>query len=160
MCFYSGDYDWYAAINEESTLCAAKPTQCDECHTTIPIGGIVHHIFQQENESCSDCEDGYCTCPRDEDGDCLDCCCLDPNYGESFECDWCDECDKFVKAVKAAEIEAGCPEHQSRPLLTQMRDSIHDGGMEEAKKYWIKARSLYPELVASGYLGKLWRRVF
>lgn len=41
-----------------------------------------------------------------------------------------------------------------------MKFSERDDSDNAAKKYFKKARQMFPELVASGYLGWLWRETF
>lgn len=164
MCFYH-DYDWTAEVSERSTITVpeAGRARCDECGCTIPPGAVAHSLYQQQYEECHRCA-GYdsdgCECPKDKDGDCIECQCPEPVYGETFEYTCCDECDKFLLAVEYAEVEAGCDRSEARPSLCGMIEDIRGGGMDEAKKYWKAARRMFPELVASGYLGRLWRRVF
>ena len=153
MCFVHDDYDWIAMVNEEADEVATRPMKCDECDAAISAGQFMHTIHQQESEWCKDCENGDCECA-------VECCeCERPNLGESFDYVRCEQCDKFLRAVEAAEIEQGCDEDTARPGLP-MWDDLQGGGRLDAKRYWKKARSMFPELVASGYLGKLWRRMF
>lgn len=154
MCFVN-DYDWYAQEVAHSTRPAATPTRCAECRETIPVGGLVHHTFMQEYEECHICYEGDCTCADDK------CCqCEEPEYGETFDYDCCDGCHKFLSAVQHAEEDAGCSGDETRPPLGEMRSAIRDGGRDEAKRYWLRALRDYPELKASGYLGRLWKNIF
>lgn len=156
MCFYNG-CDWTASIVEKSDTVASKATRCDECGAAIDDGAFIHTVYMQEAEECLRCDNGECTCEEDK------CCqCEKPDIGETFDYTQCEGCHKFLEAVKAAEIEAGCNEYTSRPAYTAMIDDIGccNGDRDEAKRYFKKARVMFPELVTTGYLGKLWRRMF
>jgi hypothetical protein len=153
MCFVN-ECDWSPMVNEEADIKACGCTKCDECHAVIEYGDSMHTIYQQESEECLQCRDGWCEC----EGDCCEC--SDPDFGETFDYVRCEQCDKFLKAVEAAEIEAGCGPHEARPMLSMMVEDINNGGREEARKYFKKAKAMFPELVASGYLGGLWRKMF
>lgn len=155
MCFYHDDYDWIAQVSEEDELVATKPTKCAECRRVVQVGDTLDHIFMQQYEECRTCYDGTCEC---EDGKC--CQCPEPRFGETSNYYRCEECSKFLDAVQEAEQEAGCNYTEARPGLETMIDDIRGGGIDEAKRYWKAAAKLSPELVRSGYLGWLWRRMF
>lgn len=155
MCFVN-DYEWTADLVERWTETVEKEVHCDECYRAVPVGAVVHRVFMQEHEECRACfYDGDCECPE---GEC--CKCEKPTFGETFDYFCCDECQKFLGAVSASEVEAGCRPSESLPSLSGMVPEINGGGMEEAKKYFKKARVLHPDLVRSGYLGWLWRKIF
>jgi hypothetical protein len=155
MCFVHGDYEWIANISHHSDAPAEKETTCDECGCPILVGQMLHHIYQQEYEECRDCEEGDCSCERDK------CCqCKEPDVGNTCDYDRCDQCDKFLQAVEDAEVAAGCSKSDARPALGEMRDDISNGGRDEARKYFVAARRMFPELVASGYLHAMWQRIF
>lgn len=42
----------------------------------------------------------------------------------------------------------------------EMRNAMQDAGPEESRKYFKAALRSYPELKASGYLGRLWNELF
>lgn len=160
MCFVN-EGEWNAEVQDESDTTAATKTRCDECYATIEAGEFVHKIYQQEQERCGTCENGFCDCPKDEGGDCVGGCqCEEPDYGESFDYQRCENCHKFLQSVEAAEIEAGCRIWEARPMLPMMIEDIGNGGIEEARKYFKKARVMFPELVKSRYLGRLWCKMF
>lgn len=155
MCFVNDDYDWLAEVVEQSDHVLLAPIKCDECCRVIEIGETVHHIFMQQYEECHRCYEGECECEEEK------CCqCSLPKFGEMSDYDRCQECDKFLQAVENAELEAGCDRRDSRPPLTEMRSAIGDGGIAEAKRYFKMAKRDFPELAKSGYLGRLWKRMF
>ena len=154
MCFIH-DYDWTARVCEETAYPAQKPTECDECGAVIPIGGGVYHVHMEEYDGCRQCYLGECECG--EEGCCR---CPEPDPGETFDYDRCESCEKFLYAVQEAEEEAGCEGSEARPALGTMLEDIQNGGRHDAKRYWKLARQHYPELVTSGYLGRLWKRIF
>lgn len=88
------------------------------------------------------------------------CVCPEPAYGESFEYEACDECHKFLETVVLAEIKSGCARSEAHPGYTGMLEMIGEGGWGEAAKYFHEAEQVYPELVASGYLQWLKRKMF
>lgn len=157
MCFVAcNDYDWCASVVEWSDGHADGKEKCDECRAAPAAGAFVRRLYQQEHEECRICHpDGEDTPPgvSENDGHAHD-------YGESCDYVRCENCHKFLEAVKAAEIEAGCAPYESRPMLWMMHEDIRNGGADEAKKYWKKAAKMYPELVESKWLGRLWRRLF
>ena len=153
MCFVNDDCDWTASVVQEADTVATGQVMCDECSANIGIGEFVHTIHMEESEWCKDCENGDCACV----GEC--CQCKTPNLGETFDYLRCEQCDKFLKAIEAAEIEEGCSEDTARPMLP-MWDDIQGMGRGDAKRYWKKAKEMFPEMVASGHLGKLWRMAF
>ena len=156
MCFIN-ECGWCAEINEEADEIALEKTRCNECDRIIPSGDFMHTIHQQEFEECQACANGECDCHEVDDSCCQ---CEEPDYGETFDYVRCLQCDRFLKAVEAAEIKAGCSINEARPLMPRMIEDISDGGRQEARKYFKMARVMFPELVASGYLGDLWRRMF
>lgn len=143
MCFYN-DYNWYASVTEETNIPATEPFRCDECGRTMPAGSTRRYVYQQEHETCYDCDD--------EDPD------HQHNYGETNEYTSCDECRKMLAAIEIAEIEDGCDPAYSHPGLTGMVDAIIES-RSDSKKYFQAAAKASPELVSSGYLGWLWRRM-
>jgi hypothetical protein len=160
MCFYNDDYDWIARVVEHADTTATKQTKCDECGSTIPVGANMHTIHMAESEGgCVTCERGDCECADDCDSG-ERCQCETPNYGETFDYERCEGCEKFLRAVEASEVAAGCARHHAQPRLTEMTEEINEGGMCEAKRYFKTARAMFPELVTSGYLGMLWRKMF
>ena len=167
MCFYNDDYDWTASVVEQSTGVSIGKL-CDECHLPIPPGATIHHIFMQEHEECHACENGECECPLTADGelscDSKGCQCEKPAFGETFDYDRCDECDKFLRAVEAAEIDEGCEPYEARPglggMIEELRNLEGDNEVYPAKRYFKLAVKMFPELVTSGYLGRLAKRVF
>lgn len=163
MCF-TADYDWYAEVIDRSEPTATGKVICDECRMGIPRGAKYHHVHMEQYENCHDCACDACDCPPlpcggkvCEDGDCR---CEKPNLGETFDWNCCDNCHRFLEAVRVAEEEVGCGGMESNPPLTKMIESIQEGGAEEAKRYWKKAVQMHPELLGSGYLVWLWRKMF
>ena len=168
ICFYSGDCDWMADVTEEETYPSDGKTKCMECWRVIPEGQDVHHTYFQEHEECHACYDGECECPARDDGDkvCVDgdCKCEHPSFGETSTYDRCQDCDKFLKAIEASEIDEGCKPHESRPqlgvMVEELRNLEGDNEVYPAKRYFKRAVKMFPELVASGYLGMMARKVF
>jgi hypothetical protein len=154
MCFYH-NYDWGVGLVTHETLTAVKPFKCNECRTTIQPGESYVHTYQQEHEECNACGVGDCECP---DGNCCQCSC--PDFGNTYEHDVCIGCDKFLKVIEAVERDEGCTGDSTRPILSEMVESIRHGEMHDSKRYWKRAREMFPELVLSGYLAKLWRKVW
>lgn len=162
MCFYNDDYDWTAAVCEEDKRTASKPVRCMECRRLIPVGGAVVHVFLRQHEACKNCDeelreewdDDY------EGGPLTPCADGKHDYGETYDYDRCEDCDQFLQAVQTAELEAGCRLNESRPPLEFMVEYIAEAGIEEARKYFKKARDLFPCLKESGFLGWLWRKMF
>jgi hypothetical protein len=130
MCFYH-NYDWGVGLVTHETLTAVKLFKCNAC-------GV-----------------GDCECP---DGNCCQCSC--PDFGNTYEHDVCIGCDKFLKVIEAVELDEGCTGDSTRPSLSEMVESIRYGDMHDSKRYWKRAREMFPELVLSGYLAKLWRKVW
>ncbi len=163
MCFI-GEGDWTASVCEKTYPVATKNIRCDECNRTIEIGETYHHIYMQEYEECQDCENDGCECPLDEDGGRIchknGCQCEKPSYGEDATYDCCQECQKFRQAIHDAEIEAGCREYESQPMLGSMFEEIQEQDPIEARKYFKTALRLFPELKQSGYLGRHWKSSF
>jgi hypothetical protein len=165
MCFIHDDYDWIAQVMDEGDAPAEKDLRCAECHAAIPAGTVRHWVYLQQHEECDRCfgdrdEDCPCPAPKDRWGGCEECKCEEPDFGEHFDYDRCTNCERFLRAVQEAEEEAGCRSSEARPGLGTMIEDINNGDRDDAKRYWKKARELFPELVASGYLGRLWRRCF
>ncbi len=156
MCFFTGDCDWTCGLQEFGDKLAEKDTHCHECGVAIKAGETLHWIYQQEAEDgCLSCEQCECECEEDK------CCqCENPSVGETFHYHRCMDCNAFLAAVKEAELDAGCREFESVPLLTEMCESINNGGMDEAKKYFKRAAKRFPEWAKSGYLGRLWVNIF
>ncbi len=132
-------------------------SQCQECLRPLQVGTMVHTVYMQEHEdeSCEWCDGITNDSPCDECGGTGK-----RGPGGTFYYLRCDDCEKFLQAVHDAEIAAGCPEGETQPPYEMMREYIHNGGMEEARKYWLTARIKFPELSTSGYLGWLWRKTF
>jgi hypothetical protein len=169
MCFINDNYDWIAEVWEESTETATKPVRCQECREQIPVGGTLHCIHMQEHEECHRCfgdhfdeDDERCPCSalKDRYGACTECKCEKPDFGESEDYWRCENCDKFLNAVESAEVEAGCSTHEARPGLGMMLEDIINGDRHGAKRYFKTALAMYPELKASGYLGRLGKFIF
>jgi hypothetical protein len=116
---------------------AKEPTRCDECHDTIPAGGWVRHIFQQEHEMCQQCEEGDAT--RCEDGD--------HDFGETYAYDRCEACDKVLRAIEQAEIEEGCKGDETQPPLEGLREEMYNIDQHERARYLNKLRQMSPEAV-------------
>jgi hypothetical protein len=159
MCFYT-DCEWYASISEESTTTATKEKVCNECYRKIKVGQPIYTLHQQEHELCQACEMGECECPENEE--LHDCQCDRPAFGETFDYLRCWDCHLFLECVEKAELAAGCPIDTARPSLCGMTEDIGraNGDMDDAKRYFKVAAKTYPELVKSGYLGWLWRKLF
>ena len=147
MCFYYV-YEWYAEVIDEGTHTLGG--KCDECHRHMPAGMTMYNIDVRQYEECSRCgKEG-----REE------CTCEEPGYGETFDYTSCSDCHHFLSAVAAAELAAGCSYYTSRPKLTEMCESIAEGGVEEAEKYFVTADKMYPKLRQNGYLDWLRRKLF
>lgn len=164
MCFVH-DYDWRAELVERGSHATESGTSCHECYARIGPGETIHTLWMQEHEECQACENGDCACLKNHDD--AGCQCEEPVHGESFDWQCCDNCYKFLQAVEAVEVEAGCHRSEARPALTAMIEEVsgsnsvgREEAMPEARKYFKKAIALFPELKASGYLGKLWKRMF
>jgi hypothetical protein len=143
MCFYN-DYEWYAAIQTDETRTAEKQLACGECGCKIEVGQQYRYIFQQEHEQCDRCF-GYLE-QKDQ------CECDEPDLGEQFCICICLECDKFMEAIKAAEVEEGCDGDETQPALGRLFEQIAE--VDDVDRYFVKARELFPELEASGYLSR------
>lgn len=154
MCFLA-DYDWYAQVCEQSERVVETPTKCNECGRIVQPGEKMHHVWMQQYEECHNCDCGECACNLDASGQCPE-----PEFGETFDYDRCEQCDKFLSAVQHAEEDEGCQGVEARPGLGSMMNDICDGGRSDAKRYFQRAARDYPELKASGYLGRLWNRMF
>lgn len=147
MCFYHGDYDWVARVNDEEEGPAPAAVICDECHRRIRAGEWRYHLDQQEHEECQACEDGDCGCLPDS------CCeCVTPRYGETFTYDRCEHCHLMLAAIEAAEAEEGCDGDEARPSLGRMAEEVGDAGREARTRYADAARERSPGLAMSGYL--------
>lgn len=155
MCFTDYDYDWVASVYEKDIVINTKPVKCLECYSLIKEGDIKHTIHMEQHEECQICYDGECECKKDE------CCqCSNPTFGEEYDYHRCVSCNKFLKAVHDEEIDAGCGENESQPPLEMMIEYLQEGGEDEAIKYLKRAIKEYPDLKRSGYLGKIWNRMF
>lgn len=162
MCFVNDECEWHATVVEKFISIGEEPTQCMECRRDFSVGTTFHCTYMQEDDECGACRDGDCECP---DGDCEcpdeDCCsCDEPDYGMTFDYKRCDDCEKYLDAVEKAELAAGCGRDEARPPYEMMIEYIRNGGVSEAKKYFIEAVKRYPELKTSGYLAFLWWRMF
>jgi hypothetical protein len=157
MCFLH-DYDWTAETIIEGDETATKRTKCDECYRLIEVGETLHRVFMQEHEQCHLCYETECECPKDEDGDCIECKCAEPAYGETFSYVCCPNCENFRLAVIAAEIAAGCSRNESAPSLGSMFEEIREAGPEEADKYREKASEMFPEL--GDWVAERWLKMF
>jgi hypothetical protein len=156
MCFYQGDCDWRASVYEVRIVASAKTKTCNECCTKIFPGTPYAHTYMQEWEFCRDCEQSECQCCDTDE-----CCkCEEPSIGETYEENTCLDCHKFLQAIEAAEIEAGCGRNESRPMLGELIESLSNSDRKETKRYWKKARIMFPELVTNGYLADMWGNVW
>lgn len=161
MCF-TDDYDWCASAVTNEHKPAASDLKCDECDRIIPAGELYHYTYQQEHEECQRCEDHECNCVNWDDDSvnyCDDCKCESPDYGETFSYDCCEECHQFLDAIKQTEQAEGCPPEASQPPLGMMLENLAEFD-EDAEKYFTTAKTLYPNLEASGYLERIRQRVF
>lgn len=114
MCFYA-DYDWYADIHEETCFQLDEPgLPCDECGQLIPQGAWRVHVYQQENETCHQCDD--LDSDEEHDGKC--------DYGETTDYNCCVECSKIIAGVEEYERRQGCPEGNRRPPLYSLYESV------------------------------------
>ena len=147
MCFYN-DCDWYAEVVTTTEKKLTYRMMCDECRRAHDVGDTLKIHEMQEYEDCHRCYEGEC------------CQCAEPDYGEFASYNQCEDCEKFLAAVGAAEVEAGCGSDESLPVPTEMKEAIQEGGKEEAEKYWVKAKAMYPQLIESGYLDWLWGDIF
>lgn len=155
MCFNNDDYDWHAEVMDQSTLTTDKLNHCDECYRDILPGTEFHYVHMRQHEECQLCVEEECDCDEDQ------CCQCDvPEFGEEQAYSRCIECDKFLQAVQAAEVAEGCPIYDSRPGLNAMEEEMMERGRGDAKKYFVTARKMFPELVGSGYLKYMWNKLF
>jgi hypothetical protein len=130
------DFEWYVELSENTVGEAKEPTRCDECHDTIPAGGWVRHIFQQEHEMCQRCEEG--DEPECEGGK--------HDYGETYAYDRCQGCDKVLRAIEQAEIEEGCKGDETQPALEGLREALSEDP-EAMERYRRKLQEMFPEAV-------------
>lgn len=142
MCFDTSNYDWTASLSIESTGTSIKPTRCHECGKRIGMYEWRRHIYQQEYEECQRCEWEELG-PDDEP-------CVTHDYGEVASYNRCEDCDKIIRAIEAFELREGCPAHESRPLLTELRDELYQSG--EGGRYAAVAIETFPELGAVPWL--------
>lgn len=147
MCFYN-EGEWSASLVLDDVLTADSPIKCGECRRVIEAGTQYRRIYLQEHEVCYDCE-----------GEGKECDCEKANLGETWTARRCMECDKFLQAVSAAEIEEGCPAHESQPSLDGMFDEIQEFDRNDKERYFAKARAMFPELETS-YLAMARGKVF
>lgn len=153
MCFYHGDYDWTASICDETIEKAKKDIECQECWTEIKINEEYQQIFMQESEECLECENEICYCEEDK------CCqCEKPDYGETYLHRRCLECVKFLQAIEEVEIAAGCKGEETRPPLEHMLESLSYS--DDVNKYFKTALKKFPELKKSGYLKRIYKKVY
>jgi hypothetical protein len=160
MCFYNDGYDWTAEVVSEKEGAASKDAKCQECRRVIPAGHRLWTVFQQECEECKTCDEGDCECPKDKRGDCMECKCEKPNFGEEFDYHSCLDCKRFLDAVSVAEVESGCSVYESRPAYMEMIESVSSAGVDESDKYFAKADEMFPDLRQSGYLDWLKAKMF
>ena len=165
MCFYHGDYDWYAELQEnDSYIIKNLPITCNECLIKVQVGETIHHIYLQQHEECNICYSGECDCPftvisgEEPERNC--CQCKYPEFGETFDWYCCDNCHKFLEAIQTSETEAGCKGNSTRPALGTMVEELREGGKEEVERYIKKLESLYPELITNGYLERILGEIF
>lgn len=142
MCFYN-DCDWFASVVTNTVTVAAKPTRCYECGEIIPEGAWVRHIYQQEHEVCQNnlCNpwhDG----PETVSEDCPPGC--EHDFGQTYGYYRCQVCDQLIEAIHSHEIKEGCDEHESRPVLTQLGEAMHENG----RVYLASAEAMYPGIGA------------
>jgi len=130
MCFYNDDYDWIASVQKSTIGTAQKKTQCHECSRWIYPGEWIKHIFQQEYESCVDCDDGDSDCEHD--------------YGETFDYYRCKSCEKILRGIKAVEEREGCPAYAQQPSLGGLWEELQEHSA--APEYAREALAMYPEL--------------
>lgn len=156
MCFYVDDVDWYAEVQEEEIKDSNGHMVCQECSRWLPKNEPFHYIYQQESEECKTCLNGECECHSTED-----CCeCTYPDYGEYYEWWSCRDCYRFLECIRQAELEEGCRDRESRPLLGMMVESLRDIGPKDCKRYWTKVKDTKEYLIDSGYLPWLWKELF
>lgn len=147
MCF-DYDYDWTASVSEANGGATRdRPTRCDECRATIPAGTPFYHLWQQEHDEDEAIERAWDGLEEDFVGP------PEPCYGETFDYECCLDCQKLREAVRASELEAGCDSHEAEPPLPVLFEAIRDSGC--GARYAAKAREMFPELEASGYLARV-----
>lgn len=138
MCFYNDDYDWIASVCDVTDGPAESPAKCYECHRRIAAGEWRRHVYQQEHEECSVCEQEEADEP-----------CEEHDYGETFECNLCEACVKMLKAIEAVEIDEGCPWDARQPAYGELWEAIQ---YDEGGKYRDRVLSMYPELSSHRFL--------
>lgn len=120
MCFYA-DYDWYAAVSEETEGPSPERTHCNECGRVIHAGEWRHHLHQEQYECCLACDpddpDGR---EPNEDGSC--------DHGETADFTTCGRCHALRAAVRAVEEHEGCVGAEAEPPRGVLFDAIHDAG--------------------------------
>lgn len=137
MCFYNDEYDWVAEVHELSMIVIDRDRKCCECGIAIAAGSTCEHIYQQENESCPECDGTDPECEHD--------------FGEIFECWTCGDCLKVIKAIEAHEEEEGCPKYARRPSLTQLyQEAFYDH--QDAEVYARKCIEMFPELASNQHI--------
>src|ERR1700722_8291329 len=143
MCFVQ-EAEWKAEVSETTEgPKTVDTTRCSECGMGIDIGEWHKHIEMQEYEECHDCEYGDCDCATKNTED-HECQCDPPNYGETFVYDRCEGCEKLLAAIREVEIESGCGEHESVPLLGDLDNQLRNlGDHEERKKYADRFKEKY-----------------
>lgn len=153
MCFYTGDYDWYAQVNETTTQTKGK-SHCVECHRVIVDGEERVCLYQRQYEEC------HCAkCFDSEEEESSDRCDVtEGDYGETYEADWCMDCRGFLDAVQAAELAAGCRPDESQPYVGRLWESIQEAGAREAKKYAKEFLRRHPD--RRQWLAARWRWMF
>jgi hypothetical protein len=131
MCFLN-EYDWYADIHDVSQVKSDGKHRCMECSATIPEGVTCQKTYQRQHEYCDDCGWVYGV----DSDDC------EHDFGEESEWYTCEVCAAFLEAVKASELEAGCRESESLPLVGGMFAEID---RESARRYTKKAVAMFPQ---------------
>lgn len=139
MCFYDDDYEWYAEVHDTTTGTSPLASRCYECHRRIEPHQWLTHIFQQEREACSRCDE--CGDDYDPDQDPATC---EHDYGETFECDICESCIKLREAIERVEEEEDCPPHARQPGIGGLWDVMLEHS--DATKYAQRAIEMFPEL--------------
>lgn len=160
MCFIDdGDYDWVAEYQETDKNYSNRlfRLRCAECGVLIDAGESCCRMYLQQWEEprCAACEmvEG--------------CNCVPSNYdseeafqsrfstGDSETVIWCQECEKFLTAIEAVEEAEGCPAYSRRPRVGGMREELWHLDKADKKKYFLRAKQMFPELVTSGYFARI-----
>jgi len=152
MCFYT-ESDWYASVCDVTRPVATKTVACDECRRRILPGEEYVNIYQQERETCRNCEfDDEADDPEDlgEEENAERCPEGECDFGETFDYDRCVQCDQALRAIEAVELSRGCKAQHALPALTQLYEAMWEA--DEDGAYAAKALEMFPHL-----RGHLWR---